>query len=325
MPATAVPWVSPAPANKEKQHGRRVPETNQVSNSLSVTRRGALWAGQFHCMASPCEVLIECDSRAQASELSALAQQEALRIEQKFSRYRDDNIVHRINSGNGKPLHVDAETARLLDFAQHCYNLSDGYFDITSGILRRAWQFGPGARIPRQRDIDALLPLIGWDRVEWESPQLNLPAGMEIDFGGIGKEYAVDSVHKLLQGETDASFMVNFGGDCSASGPLADGAAWMTGIEDPHHPGDASAIIMLKIGALATSGDVFKFIAHSDKHYGHILNPRTGWPNLNSPLSVTIAAPTCTEAGILSTLAMLQGKQAEKFLARQGFKYWCYR
>jgi thiamine biosynthesis lipoprotein len=55
------------------------------------------------------------------------------------------------------------------------------------------------------------------------------------------------------------------------------------------------------------------------------LNPRTGWPNPNSPLSVTIAAPTCTEAGILSTLAMLQGKDAEKFLDQQGFKYWCYR
>jgi thiamine biosynthesis lipoprotein len=119
--------------------------------------------------------------------------------------------------------------------------------------------------------------------------------------------------------------MVNFGGDCTASGPHADGSAWMTGIENPHRPGDASAVIQLKAGALATSGDVFKFIQQGGKRYGHILNPRTGWPNPNSPLSVTIAAPTCTEAGILSTLAMLQGKDAEKFLDQQGFKYWCYR
>lgn len=294
-------------------------------DSLSVTRRGSLWVGQFRCMASPCEVLVECELEVQAQELCRLAQQEAMRIEHKFSRYRDDNIVHRINNGRVEPLQVDAETARLLDFAQHCYSLSDGFFDITSGILRRAWQFAAGAHIPRQRDIDELLPLIGWDKIRWQSPELEMPGGMEIDFGGIGKEYAVDSAHKLLKQATDASFMVNFGGDCTTSGPLADDSAWMTGIENPHHPGDASAVIQLKAGALATSGDVFKFIQQGGKRYGHILNPRTGWPNPNSPLSVTIAAPTCTEAGILSTLAMLQGKDAEIFLDRQGFKYWCYR
>ena len=105
-------------------------------------------------MASPCEVLVECEFETQADELCRLAQQEAMRIEQKFSRYRDDNIVHRINNARGAPLQVDAETARLLDFAQHCYNLSDGFFDITSGILRRAWQFAARARIPR-RDSSA--------------------------------------------------------------------------------------------------------------------------------------------------------------------------
>ena len=62
----------------------------------------------------------------------------------------------------------------------------------------------------------------------------------------------------------------------------------MTGIENPHRPGDASAIIQLKSGALATSGDVFKFILQDGKRYGHILNPNTGWPDTNSPLSVNI-------------------------------------
>ena len=99
----------------------------------------------------------------------------------------------------------------------------------------------------------------------------------------------------------------------------------MTGIEDPHRPGDASAVIQLKQGALATSGDVFKFIEQDGKRYGHILNPLSGWPDPDSPLSVTVAAPTCTEAGILSTLAMLQGKDAEVFLDSQGVNYWCYR
>jgi thiamine biosynthesis lipoprotein len=275
-------------------------------------------------MASPCEVLIECESEAEARKLSELAQQEAVRIEKKFSRYRDDNIVHRINQG-GDDIRVDSETARLLDFAQYCYELSEGWFDITSGILRRAWQFKPGARVPRQREIDRLLPHIGWHRLRWDKPRLSIPQNMEIDFGGIGKEYAVDSVLTLLQAKTGHSVMVNFGGDCNASGPLADGSRWITGIENPRRAGDAGAVIQLKLGALATSGDVFKFIEQGGKRYGHILNPRTGWPNTRSPLSVTVAASTCTEAGILSTLAMLQGKDAESFLDRQGLKYWCYR
>jgi thiamine biosynthesis lipoprotein len=275
-------------------------------------------------MASPCEVLVECGSKSQARELIALAQQEANRIEQKFSRYRDDNIVHRINAG-GVSVKVDTETARLLDYAQHCHSLSEGWFDITSGILRHAWNFKPGSRTPGQREIDKLIPRIGWDKISWENPLLTVPAGMEVDFGGIGKEYAVDSALTLLKQQTGHAVMVNFGGDCNASGPLADGSPWMTGIENPRRPGDASAVIQLKVGALATSGDVFKFIEQGGKRFGHILNPRTGWPNPYSPLSVTVAAPTCTEAGILSTLAMLQGKDAEKFLDQQDLKYWCFR
>lgn len=290
----------------------------------NIDRRGNLWIGRFNCMASPCEVLIECKRKSDAKVLIELAKDEALRIEQKFSRYRDDNIVFRINHG-GERIEVDEETARLLDFAKNCYDLSDGWFDITSGILRRAWRYGDDAHIPRQDQIEALLPQIGWHRLVWEKPFLTVPQGMEIDFGGIGKEYAVDSASRLLTSNGDDSFMINFGGDCHASGPQADGSPWMTGIEDPRRPGDATAIIQLKRGALATSGDVFRFILHAGKRYGHILNPQTGWPNPDSPLSVTVAAATCTEAGILSTLAMLQGPDAETFLHNQGVRYWCYR
>ena len=295
-----------------------------MAKSLSIDRRGKLWIGRFRCMASPCEVLLECRKKSDALKLIELAQTEAMRIEQKFSRYRDDNIVYRINHGDGR-VEVDDETARLLDFAQNCYDLSDGWFDITSGILRRAWRFGEAAQIPQKSEIDVLLPRIGWDKVSWQKPFLTLPREMEIDFGGIGKEYAVDSASRLLANKTDESFMINFGGDCHASSPLADGSAWMTGIEDPRRPGDATAVIQLRRGALATSGDVFRYIEHEGKRYGHILNPQTGWPNPDSPLSVTVAAPSCTEAGILSTLAMLQGRDAEVFLERQAVRYWCYR
>ena len=292
--------------------------------ALSIEKRGKLWVGLFQCMASPCELLVETRKKSLAADLMALAQRETERIEHKFSRYRDDNIVHQINN-RGDSIKVDAETARLLDFAQSCYDMSEGLFDITSGVLRRAWNFSAASDIPQQRQVEALLPSIGWDKISWENPRLTVPLGMEIDFGGIGKEFAVDSVHTLLTQQTDCSFLVNFGGDCHASGPQEDGSSWITGIENPRNRGDASAIIRLQKGALATSGDVYKFVHQDGVRYGHILNPKTGWPQPDSPLSVTVAAPTCTEAGILSTLAMLHGLQAEKFLDSQGVKYWCCR
>lgn len=291
---------------------------------LTLERRGKLWVARFHCMASPCEVLLECDNKDQADELASLAQQEAMRIEQKFSRYRDDNIVHKFNS-TGDSIEVDTETARLLDFAQSCYSMSEGLFDITSGVLRQAWNFSTGNAIPDAQQISGLLPQIGWHKINWKNPMLQVPIGMEIDFGGIGKEYAVDSSVSLLNQHTDISFMVNFGGDCHASAPQSDGSSWITGIENPRKPGDATAIIKLKNGALATSGDVFKFLEKNGVRYGHILNPKTGWPEMDSPLSVTVAAATCTEAGVLSTLAMLNGARAESFLDNQNVKYWCYR
>jgi len=275
-------------------------------------------------MASPCEVLIECRNQAEAESLALLAQAEAMRIEQKFSRYRDDNIVYRINNGGGS-FEVDDETARLLDFANKCYYLSDGWFDITSGILRRAWNFSDTARVPTRAEIDPLLEKIGWHRIRWNPPVLSVPEGMEIDFGGIGKEYAVDSALAKLSAQSDVPVMVNFGGDCHASGPMNDGSSWMTGIENPHRHGDATAVIQLRQGALATSGDVYKYLEKDGRRYGHILNPRTGWPATDAPLSVTVASGTCTEAGILSTLAMLQGVNAESFLDDQGVKYWCFR
>ena len=90
-------------------------------------------------MASGCEVLMHVNDESLAKDLLNVAAREAWRIEQKYSRYREDSIVSRINSAAGKSTEVDSETAQLLDFAFQCYELSGGLFDISSGILRQAW------------------------------------------------------------------------------------------------------------------------------------------------------------------------------------------
>ncbi len=256
-----------------------------------------------------------------ALAIGAIAANEALRIEKKFSRYRNDSVTAWIHENRGASVDVDEETAALIDFASQCHDLSDGLFDITSGVLRRAWKFDGSDRIPDPATVDRLLPLVGFDKLRWSSPRLLLPAGMELDFGGIGKEYAVDRAYELLAARDSAPFLVNFGGDLRANRPPAHGP-WQVGIERPDTDKESTLLLDLERGALATSGDSRRFLLRDGIRYGHILNPRTGWPVPGAPRSVTVAASSCTEAGLLSTLALLHGSRAKEFLGEQGLRYW---
>jgi len=289
---------------------------------LIVEARGEnLLAVRFTAMASPCEVLLPSMSTHAALAIGDVAAQEAWRVEKKYSRYRHDSVIAWIHGNRGTVLEVDAETASLIDFARQCFELSEGLFDITSGVLRRAWTFDGSDRLPDPASIEHLLPLVGFDKLQWDAPRLMLPAGMELDFGGIGKEYAVDRVYDLLAARNWTPFLVNFGGDLRANRPPSHGP-WQVGIERPDTERDATMILDLEHGALATSGDSRRYLLKDGVRYGHILNPRTGWPVAHSPRSVTVAASSCTEAGLLATVALLQGDRAQAFLDEQGVRSW---
>lgn len=288
-----------------------------------LERRDGYWVGAFQAMGGPCEVLTEAQSHRAAAQLLEIASAEAWRIEEKFSRYRNDNIIYRINNSQGVPIEVDDETARLFDYAAQCFELSEGMFDITSGVLRTVWKFDGSDRIPTQDAVAAVLARIGWDKVTWQAPLLTLPAGMEIDLGGIGKEYAVDRAAALLRAASDASCLVNFGGDLYSTGLRANHEPWGIGVDDPERTGQGGVgYLQLPQGGIATSGDARRFLLKDGKRYGHILNPRTGWPIEHAPRSVTVAAETCIEAGILSTMAILHGPTARAFLEEQAVTFW---
>jgi len=284
-------------------------------------RSGGLLAVCFTAMASPCELLLPATEPAAALELGLLVAREAWRVERKYSRYRDDSVLAWIHRNRGIEIKVDEETSWLIDFAKLCFEVSDGSFDITSGVLRRAWRFDGSDRIPEPAEVERLLPLVGFGKIGWRSPHLLLPAGMELDFGGIGKEYAVDKAYDVLAACRATPFLINFGGDLRANRAPPHGA-WQIGIERPNAERAAAMILELEHGALATSGDSHRFLLKDGIRYGHILDPRTGWPVTNSPRSVTVAASSCTEAGLISTLALLQGAGAQAFLNEQGVRYW---
>lgn len=284
------------------------------------------WRGRFKAMASPCELLVEGADEAQARVLLEAAAAEALRIEAKFSRYRDDSVIAMLHRSRGEPVAVDDETALLLDYAAACHAMSDGLFDVTSGVLREAWRFDGSDRVPTADRVRVLVERIGWHKLHWQRPKIVLPPGMEIDLGGIGKEYAVDRVLALLRSQAALPMLVNFGGDLAVSGLRADGRAWQVGVERPDAQ-QRSAVLRLDLsaGALATSGDARRYLLKDGVRYGHILDPRDGWPVRGAPRSVTVAAGRCTEAGTLATLAMLQGPRAEEWLAGQGVPHWILR
>jgi thiamine biosynthesis lipoprotein len=273
---------------------------------------------EFSAMASPCEVCIGADDEASARRLAQHAVDEVRRIEKKYSRYRPDSIVSRINAAAGIDwTGLDEETAALLGYADELFRTSGGLFDITSGVLRRAWNFREAKR-PSPEELQPILALIGWESVQWErhaSPQrVRLPqSGMEIDFGGFGKEYAADRAAASLIEHGAQSGYVNLGGDMRVIGPRPDGEAWLMGIQSPRKVDETIASIPIRSGALTTSGDYERFFELDGKRYCHILDPRTGQP-VQAWRSVSVLAPLAIVAGSYSTIAMLMGEAGLAFL-----------
>jgi FAD:protein FMN transferase len=273
---------------------------------------------EFQAMSSACEVRLDGDDEHALAAAAKLAIDEVRRIETKYSRYRDDSIVSRINAaaGSDDEVEVDAETAALLDFAGALHAMSDGLFDITSGVLRRVWDFR-NARRPEPAALAAVLPLIGWSQVSWQPSRIRLPrAGMELDFGGFGKEYAADRAMAVLAQAGQRHGFVNLGGDIRVLGPRADSSAWRFGIQHPRAARGTIASVDMLEGALASSGDYERFFEHEGRRYCHILDPRSGWP-VSAWASISVTAPACAAAGALSTIAMLKGEHALDFLATQ--------
>ena len=145
---------------------------------------------------------------------------------------------------------------------------------------------------------------------------------MQIDFGGIGKEYAVDRATALVRSAVDAIVCSTSAATYLQSAPRSADAPGLSAssrcASPPAQPPRSSSA-----GALATSGDARRYLLKNGKRYSHILDPTTGWPVEGAPRSVTVAAPTCTGAGMLATLALLQGRNAEAFLAAQQVQHWC--
>lgn len=273
-------------------------------------------------MGTPCEIQLFTKNAKTAQRISDAAIRDVQRLEAKYSRYKPDSFLAKINqiAAQGGSIEVDEESASLLDYANTCYQQSDGLFDISSGLLRSAWRFNESI-LPEPALVTRLLEKVGWEKISWRAPRLTFEIpGMEIDFGGIVKEYAADRVAALCHQQDCRHGLINLGGDVKIIGPRPDQAPWHIGISHPRDKHNMLESITLSKGAIASSGDYERCMIIDGVRYGHILNPKTGWPTRYLS-SVTVISDFCVIAGSAATIAMLKEDQGPAWLAELGLPY----
>jgi len=268
---------------------------------------------RWGALGTRCEVQYVCQDDGSARAFEAEAVNWVAGFEAKYSRFRPDSLVSRINAEAGLSwVEIDAEMEQFLDLSGSLHQLSQGVLDVTALPLMRLWDYRAATpRIPSEAEIAAAKRLVGWQRIQRAPGRVRLPeGGMALDFGGWGKEYAVDIVSQIARKHGLANALVDFGHDLNAVGAAPGKPGWHIGLEDPDRPGEAcwSSIAAHDCG-VASSGDYVRGFTLNGKRYGHIVDPRTGWPVANGCKQVTVIAKACLQAGVLATTVFILGPE----------------
>ena len=282
----------------------------RVKNSAQCAVAAGFYKLTFQAMSTTCRVHFRSLDPARARDFQTEVLHWVAWFEARYSRFLPDSLISRINAAAG--LHwveVDPETEALFNLCQEMIFFTRGVFDPTSLPLMQLWNWkAKPAVIPDPSAIKAAQELVGWRKLQRRPGGIFLPReGMALDMGGIGKEYAVDRVLSLALQRGIENVLVDFGNDVRVHGEPPEKGAWHIGLEDPRHPGHCWTGVAVKNHAVATSGDYLRHFTHEGRRYGHIIDPRTGYPVNNGTLSVSVIAPHCTFAGILSTTIFVLG------------------
>lgn len=264
---------------------------------------------EFDALGTRCSIKFRLADDRSALVFAAEALEWLGKFENKFSRFRADSVISRINAAGGGWVEVDAEMEHMLKLADDLHRRTNGILDPTLLPLLRVWDWKKvHLKLPTRSEVKAALALTGWKKVQRRPDAVRLPeTGMGLDFGGFGKEYAVDYLVKIARqnGITDA--LVDLGRDIFALGGNGRHPFWHVGIEDGCKPGKCWGGLGVTGHAVSASGDYARYFTHDGVRYGHILDPRTGWPVANGMRAVTVVAPSCLEAGIYSTAVFVLG------------------
>jgi len=265
----------------------------------------------FQALGTRCEVQYAAADAARAAAFEHAAVTWVQRFEAKYSRFRPDSLVSRINTAAGRAwVEIDAEMEQMLDLCGSLHFLTGGVLDATALPLLRLWNYkAEQPRVPGDEEVAAARRLVGWSKVQRAPGKVILPEpGMALDFGGFGKEWAVDIVAQIAGEHGIKAALVDFGHDLRAVGLPPGRPAWHVGLEDPQRPGTPRGSIAISGGqGVASSGDYLRCFMVNGRRYGHIIDPRTGRPVANGCLQATVIAGSCLQAGVLSTTAFVLG------------------
>ena len=289
--------------------------TETVAQRIQASARWSGTPGWFHlafqALGSSCRVQFASSGRAQDVGQPILDWVAA--FEARYSRFLPTSLISRVNAAAGREwVEIDPETERLLALCQEMFFFTRGVFDPTALPLVQLWNWrSQPPNIPDEAAIQATLRKVGWRKVQRAPGRVFLPeAGMALDLGGVGKEYAVDQVLQIAVEAGATRVLIDFGHDVRVSGPAPEKKpAWHIGLEDPLQPGHCWTGVAVNDQAVATSGDYLRSFVAGGRRYGHILDVRSGRPVDNGCLAVSVIAPNCTLAGMLSTTAFVLGAE----------------
>jgi thiamine biosynthesis lipoprotein len=252
---------------------------------------------------------------ASESEIASAAEQELARIDALLSTYRADSTLEAFNSTETTaPVELPSELVGLLELAKRIHAASDGCFDPTVRPLVRAWGFdGDDPAVPAAGAIDAARALVGLDKLELPDTThaRKAVAGLSIDMSSIGQGYTAGRLAELLEEHGSTSYLAEIGGEVVARGLKPDGSAWRIGVENPA----AGASPALRVPpspstAIITSGSYRHYLEADGRRFGHIIDPRTGWPVEHGLLSVTVVGEDAATAAAWGTALLCLGPDA---------------
>lgn len=284
----------------------------RVAQSARMTVEKGLHKLEFRAMSTVCRVHLHGVSGDVARDFQRDVIAWTGHFEARYSRFIPDSQISRINAAAGEHwMEVDPDMERIFALCQELFFFTRRAFDPTSLPLVKLWDWKNRPHvIPSDESVRAALELVGWNKVQRRPGGIFLPrAGMSIDLGGIGKEYAVDCVMNMAIQRGIPNVMVDFGQDVRVRGHAPDKKFWWIGLEDPHHAGKCWTGVAVTDHAVATSGDTQRYFEINGRRYSHIIDPRTGYPADNGCRAVSVIAPSCTIAGLFSTTVFILGEK----------------
>lgn len=267
--------------------------------------------------------------------VQALLQQVFDEVIAQMSNWEADSVISRFNQSKpGQVQVLPAECAHVLEAALHWAELSGAAMDPSMGALVSLWGFGPRqnplqphhGQTPAAQDIERLLQTSGYQHLKhlnWnaQTRQLLQPGGLELDFCGIAKGFAVDWAVQKLQAAGWVAGLLEIGGELRSWGQRPDERPWQVQLSTGSADSDADAakplVVSIKDGAFATSGDFWHLFSVDGRRYSHTLDPRTGLPVAHDLASVTVSHAECMHADALATVLTVLGPDEGMDFARQ--------